>query len=377
MKSIKSIISIFKKIFRLPKKFLILGLIIIGILGYFILKPQGNNTQRLQFAQVKKQDIKSTVSSSGSLTGKNVINLKFKSGGKLAYINVKASDEVTAGQVIAGLDTQALSISLQQAQNTLRDKQAIVDKTLDDVKDHDKDETFTQKQSRTTAQVARDNAFDAVKETQRAFQDAVLISPIAGIVTQASSISGQVVGASDTIAQVVDFSKIYFDTDIDEADISKVSLGQTAEVSLDAYPDKNFKGEVSEIAPQTKTTSSGATVVTVRIKMGDMVISLINGLSGQASIILAQAKNVLIIPQEALRDDNTVFIQTQQGLRPKKVITGIKSDTDVEITEGVSEEDRVLLNPPATGLGINQNRNPLQGIIFRVFGGPRRINYGR
>lgn len=334
-------------------------LVILGIIGFNLFGPK--KQAPLQFTQVKKQDIKSTISSSGNLTGKNVADLKFKSSGKLAYINVSVGDTVYAGEVIAGLDTQDLAIALQQAQNTLRDKQAIVDKTLDDVKDHSADETFTQRQTRTTAQVARDNAYDSVKAAQRAFQDAVIISPTSGVVTKTPYIAGQVIG-SDPVSQIVDFSSaFYFDTEVDEADIGKVSLGQSADVSLDTYPDKILKGQVEEIIPQTKTTSSGATVVTVRINLGTPDIISVNGLSGQASIILADAKDVLTLPQEAVRDDNIVFVQTSQGLKSEKVETGIKSDTDVEIKKGLKEGDRVLLNPPATGSRVNQNRNPLRG----------------
>ncbi len=352
------------------KKIVILVILIAaGALGFFFFGQKKQTP--LQFTEVKKQDIKSIVSSSGALTGKNVADLKFKSSGKLSYINIKVGDSVYAGEVIAGLDTQDLSITLQQAQNTLRDKQALVDKALDDVKDHSADESFTQRVTRTTAQVARDNAYDSVKAAQRAFQDTVIISPIAGLVTKAPYIPGQVIG-SDAVAQVVDFSEVFFDTDIDEADIGKVSLGQKAEIILDAYPDQILEGVVDEIIPQTKETSSGATVITVRINLEDPAITPINGLSGQASIILDEAKSALTVPQEALREDNTIFVETAQGLRMEKVEVGIKSDTDVEIKKGLNEKDRVLLNPPANGTRISQNRNPIQTAIFRVFGGGTR-----
>lgn len=345
------------------KRIAILAAIIIAvILGFnFFFKPKQQN---LQFVQVKRQDIVSTVSSSGILTGKEIANLKFKSSGKLTYLTVKVGDIVYAYQTIAGLDTQDLAISLQQAQNTLRDKQATAEKVEDDVKDNDDDETYTQRATRTTAQVARDNAYDEIKAAEKALQDAYLFSPIGGIVTQAPFVVGQNVSASDVIAQVVDFSQVYFDTEIDEADIGKISLDQKAEVTLDAYPDQVFEGVVSEIIPQTKTTSSGATVVTVRIKLTDPKITPINGLSGQALIILSEAKNTMVVPLETVRDDKTVFVQTAQGLRPQKVETGIRSDTDVEVKDGLNENDKILLNPPSAGTRI-QNRNPLQRIIFR------------
>lgn len=129
-----------------PSKKKVVVLIVLVLAGITVLNYFGSKKETpLQFASVKKQDIRSVVSSSGSLTGKSVANLKFKSGGKLAYINVKTGDSVNIGQVLAGLDTQDLAITLQQARNTLRDKQAIAQKAEDDVKDHSSDESFAQK----------------------------------------------------------------------------------------------------------------------------------------------------------------------------------------------------------------------------------------
>ena len=116
------------------KKIIILILLIAAgflISNYF--KPK--QAQVLQFAIVKKQDIKSIVSSSGTLTGKNVVDLKFKSSGKLSYINVKVGDKVSAWQTIAGLDIEQLNIDLQQAQNTLRDKQALAEKADEEARE--------------------------------------------------------------------------------------------------------------------------------------------------------------------------------------------------------------------------------------------------
>ena len=325
------------RILKLNKKRIIIlvAIAVMVILGFnFFTRPQN---QTLQFAQVKRQDIVSAVSSSGTLTGKNVVNLKFKSAGKLAYLNVKQGDQVYAYQTIAGLDSKLLEIELQQAQNTLRDKLATAEKVEDDVKDHSKDETFRQKMDRTTAQVARDNAFDEVKAAQKALDDALIFSPISGIVTRAEFMPGQNVSVSDIIAQIVDTSSIYFDADVDEADIGKISLGQKAKVTLDAYPDQEFEGVLNQIIPLTKTTSSGATVVTVRIKLARVPDNFVQGLSGQALIITSRAENALSVPLEALKD-NSVVLQDGQT-RAVKVTVGIQSDTDVEIKEGLKEEE--------------------------------------
>lgn len=362
---------LYKKISKLKRRYKIIGLIIIVILGFFIFS--GNKKEAvLQFASVKKQDIQQEIAGSGTLTGKNSTNLHFKTSGKVAYINVDVGDEVFKGQAIAGLNTEDLYIDLREAENTLRDKRAIVDKIHDDLKDVGASENYTQRQTRTTAEVAQDNAYEGFLTAQKALRDSVIYSPIPGIVTQTSAVVGQLSSSTDVIVQVVDTSEIYFDTEVDEADIGKTKLDLPARIVLDSYPDTEYQGSVAQIFPQTETTSSGATVIKVRIKLANTPENFVNGLSGEASIILKSVKNALTIPLEALGDGNTVFVQTGKSLSPIKVIAGISSDTDVQIIKGLRENQRVLLNPPAEGVKFNQNRSPLTGILRAIgLGGGR------
>lgn len=355
--------KLFKHIFnflRRKKKFVIPAVIIVVIL--FIVFGGSKKAVAPQYATAKKQDIKQEVSASGILTGKDSANLHFKSGGKLAYINVKTGDTVYKGQTIAGLDTQELEIALRQAESNFRDKKAIADKIHDDLKDVGSSETYAQRQTRTTAEVAQDNAYDSLLAAQRAFQDAVISSPIAGTITKADPIPGQIVSTTDVVAQVVDFSEIVFETDVDEADISKVSVGQKAEITLNAYGDKVFEGKVTEIVPQTKTTSNGATVVTVKIGLDDNTIQHIAGLNGETSIIQDEAKNVLAIPVDAIVNNDTVYVKTKSGLRSQKITPGFKNDSDVEVIHGLNEGDEVITNP----LEVNPNssaKNPLLRLL--------------
>ncbi|KKS69069.1 MAG: Efflux transporter, RND family, MFP subunit, partial [Candidatus Daviesbacteria bacterium GW2011_GWA2_42_7] len=89
--------------------------IILVILHGRLLFLQSTSSNQLQLTEVKRQDIKVIVSTSGIFTGKDTASLHFKSSGKLAYINAKIGDQVFSGQVLAGLDTQELAIQLQQA----------------------------------------------------------------------------------------------------------------------------------------------------------------------------------------------------------------------------------------------------------------------
>lgn len=341
-------VAIFKKLLAFTKtRLLLLLLFVLIITGIYIYSQNNNKTAAIQFIEVKKQDLRSTVSASGVLTGKQTSDLKFLSSGKLSYINVELGDTVQNGQVVAGLDAQTLQIALQQARNTLVAKQAAAQKIEDEVKNHDTDESFEQKTKRTAAQTDSNNAYDGVKAAERNLQDAILVSPISGIVTQVNKSPGQSASLTDLIVQVVDQSKIFFDAEVDEADIDLIKEGQLAEVTLNSNPDKIYKGLVSQIYPNTKTTTSGATVVIVRIDLTGSGVRFINNLNGQATIITAEAKNVLSIPQEALKDENKVIVKNPNGFSEVKTETGLHSESDVEIKSGLTEGQMVVKNPEA------------------------------
>lgn len=354
------------KFWRLPKKVWIPGLLILLFLAYQLVKPPAPKEQP-QIVTVKREDLYSKVSGSGTLDGKDDVTLKFLGGGKLAYINTKEGDRVKKGQTIAGLDTQALSIQLQEAQNNERSAQAAVEKTVDDTHLFQygnggfgnvgtANETETQKNNRTAAEVARDNAVEGVNAAQRAFQDAVLTAPIAGLITQSSPLAGQPIGPTDVVAQIVDDSTLYFESEIDESDIGSIREGMNAQVSLDAYSDKTFDGWVEKIVPQTKTTTSGATVVIAKINLGKPDIPFVNGLNGQADIITQQQKDVLAIPQDAIRDDGTVYVKRGKDYQAVKVETGLASDSDVEIKSGLQEGDQIVQNPASI---VPPSKNPI------------------
>lgn len=333
-----------KNIQKIPKKIIFLIILVLLGVAYYFYYTNSQKTS-ITYSKIEKSEIKTTVSASGALTGKKTANLKFKTAGKLSFLNIIENQQVQQGHTIAGLDTQSLNINLQQARNTLRDKQAIADKILDDVKDSAKDETYDERMKRTTAEAARDSAFDAVKEAERSFQDAVLVSPINGLVTQVNFVEGQNISVADTIAQVVDDSEIFFDAEVDESDIYQVSINNLAEISLNSEPNKVIKGNVAEILPYIKINSSGANVVVVRIKLDPSAIRFINNLNGQAEIISQIKTNVLVIPQQSLVEQKFVYIKTSKGYEKREVETGLVSDTKVEIVSGLDENQEVITNP--------------------------------
>lgn len=334
------------KFWHLPKKIWVTALlIIIGASGYYFWpKPA---VEAVQTVEVKTGEVKSIISTSGTLEGADSADLRFKISGKLNQITVKVGDRVERGVLIAGIDTQDLSIALQQARNSFTAKDATAKRVEDDVKDNSNDENFTQKETRVAAQTARDNAYDSIKAAQRAFQDAYIYAPLSGIITKADPNPGQIVSAADTIVQIVDDSEYVFEAEVDEADLGRVKLGQTADVSLNSHPDQIFKATVSKITPTTETTDSGATVVIVKLLLGKPEINFVAGLNGQADIITEQVSNVLVIPIDALMEGDEVYIKRGENYEKVKVTTGVRSDIDAEVKSGISIGDQVVTNPSA------------------------------
>ena len=344
------------KFWHLPKKIWITGLIIlIGVGGYYLWpKPE---EKPILTAEVTTGEVKSVISTSGTLEGTDSADLRFKISGKLNNIAVKAGEKVEKGDLIASLDTQDLNIALQQARNNFVAKDATAKRAEDEVKENDGDENFTQQEERTLAQKARDNAFDDIKAAQRAFQDAYIYAPLAGIVTKADPNVGQIVSAADIIAQIVDESEYVFEAEVDESDLGRIKLGQTADVVLNSHPEQIFKAIVSKITPTTETTDSGATVVIVKLALGKPDINFVSGINGQADIITDSVSNVLVIPLDSLMENDEVYLGNEvsrasfayikkgESYEKVKVETGLQSDLEVEIKSGLSAGDQVVTNP--------------------------------
>lgn len=342
-----------RQFMKVSRKFIFIGLVLAVLAGGFFFFNRPKQIQ-VETVTVTRKDLKSIVPASGNLTGASAFDLKFRAGGKIVSLQVKPGDQVWQGQLLASLDNRDQVIALNQAKNNLRDKKAQADKVLDDI--HlfqygmggfgmvaSPNETMTQRALRTQAEVSRDNAFDSLKSVQKDLEDTLIIAPSQGLVTQVPASLNQYVSSQDTVIRLADLSGTYFEAEVDEADIGKISLGQGAEVTLDAYPDKVFSGEVKEIQPFTRSSVSGAMVITVRIKLQNIDQPFIQGLSGQVDIILQEVKNALVVPLEAIKEDS-VTVKNDNRVQKQKIKKGLQSEEEVEILEGLSEGDYVYLN---------------------------------
>jgi HlyD family secretion protein len=219
-------------------------------------------------------------------------------------------------------------------------------------------------------------------------------APIDGVITNLPVRTGEIVvpgvqnSAASTIMTIADMSLITAEVKVDETDIVNVKLNQSADVTIDAIPNKTFKGHVSEIGNTAILRSTGlaasqSAVSSQEAKDFKVVVALDNppddirpGLSCTAKITTATRKNVLTIPIQALTvrqkgqlepkpaDGKTapttpvkldpaaekakkeeiqgVFVVAGGKAVFKKVETGITGATDIEVVKGLNEGDQII-----------------------------------
>lgn len=310
-----------------------------------------NTPVKIQTAKVTKGDLVQSVSTSGTVKADQYSQLTFPTGGKVASVWVKAGDKVAKGAWIAQLDPVPLNAVYQQALNTRRSTQAAVDNVHDQVKDSASTETFAQKATRTAAEVANDNAWDALQAALDNLRNATITAPFAGIIDTASPGSpGIQVLPGAASYTIVNPNSVYFDAEVEETDLPNVSVGQKVDLKLDAYPDQSFEGVVETIGMVAFTSSTGGNAYNVRItlpKNDNMKFKV--GMGGDVEIVYNTISNPIKVPSTAVVTDSTNYVWLDDSGRAKKVdveIGGSNAD-ETEIKSGLKEGDSVISNPPA------------------------------
>ena len=151
---------------------------------------------------------------------------------------------------------------------------------------------------------------------------------------------------------------ILFEAEINETDIARLSLDQSATVTLDGYSGKQFEGVVTKIAKSARKTVTGGTVFPVEITIRAPKENIAIGMKGDATITVSTQEDVVHIPYQALFSEggNTyAYVVSGDRLIKTAVETGESSETLVEIKRGVSAGDEVALagnTPFADGMRV-------------------------
>jgi RND family efflux transporter MFP subunit len=324
------------------KKLLLFLLIIIVIVIIVVVNVQ--TPPVIETMKVKKAEIVESLSTTGAVDSVTSADLNFLITGKLVYLGVKKGDMVKKGQTIATLDQRTMQKNLELALKDYAKQRNTFEQTLDDNQDQPLEDDLQRVLDNNQHDL--DKAVRSVELQTLAKEQSVLTSPIDGIITQADVTAPGVNVTTTTTFTVADPNQLVFKMDVDEADVGKVQLGQPVKITFDAYSDETINATVDAIDFSSHTTSTGSDVFTVESKLssnGNVTYRI--GMNGDAEIILREKNDVYTVSLGALLDDQYVFVKTKDGFVKKKVTTGIQSDTDVEITSGLTEGEEIATDP--------------------------------
>lgn len=288
---------------------------------------QASRSIRYSTAEVSRGDIIVTVTATGSIQPTTQVDVSSELSGALAEVAVDFNDRVEVGQMLARLDDTSLGEAVQtakaQVQAAEANRKQAEATAREAAANHDSQLELDRRGQSTrlkviSSEVALDRARAAVdgasadvalakarlSEAENNLGKAIIRSPISGVVLNRAAEPGQIVAASlnapvlFTLAE--DLARMELRVDVDEADIGRVAMGNSAEFTVDAFPDRRFPATITTIRYAPETTDG---VVTYKaILTVDNADGLLRpGMTATATIAVTVETDVLRVPNAALR----------------------------------------------------------------------------
>ncbi len=303
---------------------------------------------------ITKKPFKVVLTASGTVVAQRQATLKFQSSGQLAWVGVKESDWVKKWQGVASLDKRTVEKSLQKELNnflkTRWDFEANREVWL--VTTDNLDRYTLSSAARRVLEKSQFDVNNAVLDVEIqavAAELSTLIAPFDGLVVDvAEPNAGVNVSPTSEIMTIVDPQSVYFEVLVDELLISKVKVGQLVEVTLDAYPDESFQAQVRQMGFVSVPLLGGGMGYVVKVDLPNPPEALRYklGMNGDAMITVKEVSEALTLPVEAVRQKQGKYVVDK--LVDGKVVEveikiGGESDEEIEIVEGLSEGERVVV----------------------------------
>jgi HlyD family secretion protein len=318
---------------------------------------------------ITRGDIQQTVTATGTVNAVTTVLVGTQVSGTIKTLYVDFNSRVTKGQLIAQIDPEMFEAQVAQAkanlekadatfrdaERTLNRNRELFSKNLIPRSDLDTAETNFD-----SAKAQMEQAKAALKVADTNLRYTRILSPVDGVVISRNVDVGQTVAASFqtptlfTIAQ--DLTKMQVDTNVAESDIGVVKVGQDVEFTVDAYPDTTFKGRVWQIR-QAPITVQNVVTYNVVIQVNNRDLKLMPGMTTNVSIIITTRRDVLRIPNAALR--------FRMSDRPASAGAGTGTGTGTGEKKGPSiwilENGKPKRIPMKTGISDGVNTEVLSG----------------
>ncbi len=399
------------------KRFLPLVAIIVALLVilFVVRRCTSSSGGGYQTANVTKGSITQLVTATGTLNPVTNVQVGSQVSGNIQKLFADFNSEVKAGQTVAQIDPMLFQAAVTQAEGDLASSQAALE--LAKVNAARTQRLFVEKNSSQqdvdSAMATLHQAEANVKIKQGALDKAkadldhcTITSPIDGVVISRSVDVGQTVAASlqaPVIFQIAnDLTKMQIDSNVAEADVGAVEVGQSVDFTVDAFPTRTFHGKVVQVRNAPITVQNVVTYDTV-IGVDNKDLKLKPGMTANVSIVIEHKDDVLQLKNAALRyrppdaaaaapqqarpaaspgggqrptggarehkPERTVYILSFAKPKPVQIKTGISDGIMTEVTDGLKEGDKVVTaeltssaspssSPPTNPFSGGQRRFP-------------------
>ncbi|MEO8512824.1 MAG: efflux RND transporter periplasmic adaptor subunit [Ignavibacteria bacterium] len=388
--------------------FSIIGGILILVIIAVVVSGKKDKLTTVQTEKISKRTIVQVVSGTGTINPETKVDISAEISGEIIQLPYKEGDTVKKGALLVKIKAETYGARINQQQAGVQYSRTQVEVSENNLKKAELEFQRTEQLFRSglvsqsdldNARIAYEVAKSNVKSSnanvrqnlallQQSSQDlskATIRSNMDGIVTKLNNEIGEkVVGtqqmAGSVIMTVSDLSLMDAEIEVSETDITNVKLGDTADVEVDAFPDRVIKGYVYEISNSAKSKGTGTQeqVINfiVKIRIIDPDVSLKPGMSCNAEIKVNSKADVIAIPIQSVtaREEEKTTVTTGEDVKrkseenlkkkekPKEVVfiveegtpskvkmvqvkTGISDDKYIEVLEGLKPDDVVVKGP--------------------------------
>jgi len=384
-------------LFMSRKKIIIsVVVILVVVLAVVALMAKKNRTAAIEVQTAKADRLKivETVTATGKIQPVTQVKISADVAGKITHLPVKESQWVEKGSLLVQLDKERYQAAVEQAEANLRSMEANAQLVKENELQADKeyirtkelyDKNLTSKaaldQVHAAVQVEKaryqsyleqvDQARATVKQAREDLAKTTIYAPMAGTISKLNKEQGEIALGSqfqeDVILIISNLAGMEALVNVDENDIVRVAIGDSATVEVDALPERIFHGAVSEIASSAKISGSGTTEqkteFEVKVAITDAGKELREGMTASSEIITDVRPQAIGVPIQCVTTRNMAQLKTKAGVdtltavkytpdkdgyvtvlfvvknsmaEARQVKTGIQSETHIEILDGLA-----------------------------------------
>ncbi|CAO3400190.1 efflux RND transporter periplasmic adaptor subunit [Azospirillum palustre] len=320
--------------------------------------PAGQTAERpveltaLEVTAVAPRALTETVRLSGSVSPMEQSAVKAEVAARLAEVSVREGQAVRRGEMLARFDTVELTARLNEKQANLEGARAqlvLAEKTLTKNRTLNRsnivsDTSLDQAESSFGFQRAQVDALAAqVELARKALRDAVVLSPIDGMVATRSVNPGENLAVNAAMFTVVDLSRVEVEATVPAEQVARLAVGQTASLRVEGFGEREFAGSVARINPMAR---AGSRAIPVYVTIDNRDGALRGGMFASGEVLVAQAAGAIAVPPVAVRHDGQgdFVLAIADGHTVRRPVTRVAlwARGDLVQVEGLAPGDRVV-----------------------------------